>query len=371
MKGNSLVSTSEFPPVFDGHNDTILSLTGRGFNPLPNGRSFFERSENGHVDLPRAREGGLGGGFFAVFVRAPDMAPSTSDPADALKKATEQFGPTDGWPEPMAMDYAQSHALELLGRLFRIEQESHGSCKIVRTSAELQHCLDNGIFAILLHFEGTDQLDPGGYALDVFHSSGVQSIGLTHFRKNRYAEGVPMVFPSSPDTGPGLTDEGKELVRQCNARKILVDVSHITEKGFWDVVGITDAPIVATHSNAWAIANAPRNLTDAQLDAIKESRGVVGLNYHVGFLRGDGAADSNTPLSTMVDHVDYMVDRMGIDAVALGSDFDGAIMPDELNDVAGLPRLMKELQNRGYDHDALTRIAHGNWVRVLRETWGD
>jgi membrane dipeptidase len=221
-----------------------------------------------------------------------------------------------------------------------------------------------------LHFEGTDQLDPDGFALDVYHQAGVQSIGLTHFRKNRYAEGVPMNFPNSPDTGPGLTDEGKELVRQCNARKILVDVSHITEQGFWDVAAVTDAPIVATHSNAWSVANAPRNLTDKQLDAIKDSNGVAGLNYHVGFLRPDGETNTDTPLSILVDHVDYMVERMGIDCVALGSDFDGAVMPNDLNDASELPTLMQEFRVRGYDDEAMTKIAHGNWVRVLSETWG-
>jgi membrane dipeptidase len=382
LAGNSLkrrdrrtVSAHRFPPIFDGHNDTILSLTGCGFNPLPGGRSFFEEVDNGHVDLPRANKGGLGGGFFAVFVRPPEQDQSTegkpTSPEEALERATRQFGPADGWPEPMALDYAQSKALELLGRLIQIEKQSNGRCKIVRSATELNSCLSDGTFAILLHFEGTDQLDPDGFALDVFHRAGVQSVGLTHFRKNRYAEGVPMVFPSSPDTGPGLTCEGKELVRQCNARKILVDVSHITEQGFWDVAEITDAPIVATHSNAWVLSNAPRNLTDKQLDAISESKGVAGMNFHVGFLREDGVADTNTPLSVMADHVDYMVERMGIDCVALGSDFDGAVMPTELKDATGLPTLMQTLQDRGYDHDALAKIAHGNWVRVLSETWGE
>jgi membrane dipeptidase len=369
------MSDHQFPVIFDGHNDTILSLTGSGFNPLPGGRSFFEHVDNGHVDLPRARQGGLGGGFFAVFIRPPeqeeaDDEKSGDDEESALDRAAKRFNPAGGWPEPMAIDYAQSRSLELLGRLFQIERESQGKCKIVRSAAELQACINDGTFAILLHFEGTDQLDPDGFALDVFHQAGVQSIGLTHFRKNRYAEGVPMTFPSSPDTGPGLTDEGKKLVRQCNARNIVVDVSHITEKGFWDVAQITDAPIVATHSNAWEVANAPRNLTDEQMDAIRESRGVAGLNFHVGFLRQDGQADPDTPLSVMATHLDYMVKRMGIDCVALGSDFDGAVMPAELKDAAGLPRLMQLLQDRGYDNDALTKIAHGNWIRVLRETWG-
>ncbi len=365
------MASNGFPPIFDGHNDTILSLTGKGFNPLPGGRSFFEETDNGHIDLPRAKRGGLGGGFFAVFIRPPEQEPDENDDAEnAIDRTTRQFNPSGGWPEPMAMDYAQSKALELTGRLIRIADESNGACKVVHSAAEVEQCMKDGTFAILLHFEGTDQLDPDGFALDVFHKAGVQSVGLTHFRKNRYAEGVPMTFPSSPDTGEGLTEEGKELVRQCNARNILVDVSHITEKGFWDVANVTDAPIVATHSNAWEVANAPRNLTDKQLDAIKESRGIVGLNFHVGFLRNDGQVDTNTPLSVMADHLDYMVERMGIDCVALGSDYDGAIVPDDVSDSSKLPNLMKALQDRGYDNEALEKIANRNWVRVLRETWG-
>jgi membrane dipeptidase len=365
------VGRNAFPPIFDGHNDTILSLTGRGLDRNAAGRSFFERSEIGHVDLPRAREGGLAGGFFAVFIPNTPLADPGSQSAEAdSEQIARAFNPEGGWPEPMDLKVAQSEALELLGVLFRIERESNGECKIIRSAADLQQCIDNGTFAILLHFEGSDMLDPAGYALDVFSQAGVRGVGMTHFRRNRYTEGVPNTFPSSPDTGPGLTEEGKELVRQCNRLKVLLDVSHMTEKGFWDLAAITDAPIVATHSNAWALSNSPRNLTDKQMDAIKESRGVAGLNYHVGFLREDGARDPDTPLGVMANHIDYMVERMGIDCVALGSDFDGATMPAELKDATGLPKLMQELSDRGYDEAALTKIAYGNWVRVLRETWG-
>jgi membrane dipeptidase len=183
---------------------------------------------------------------------------------------------------------------------------------------------------------------------------------------------VPFAFPASPDTGPGLNDHGKELVRQLNRKKVMIDLSHITEQGFWDVAELTDAPLVATHSNAWNVSNSPRNLTDKQMDAIKESNGVAGLNFHVGFLREDGAMDDDdTPISTMVDHIAYMADKMGVDHVALGSDYDGATMPAEIKDAAGLPNLMQALSDHGFGDDDLAKIAHGNWIRVLRETWGE
>jgi membrane dipeptidase len=137
------------------------------------------------------------------------------------------------------------------------------------------------------------------------------------------------------------------------------------------VARLSGNPLVASHSCAHAVSPVSRNLTDAQLDAVRDSGGVVGVNYHVGFLRPDGEVDSNTPLETIVRHVDYMVDRMGIEHVALGSDFDGATMPAELGDVAGLPKLMDTLRDAGYDDDALRKIAHENWLRVLRDTWKD
>jgi membrane dipeptidase len=151
---------------------------------------------------------------------------------------------------------------------------------------------------------------------------------------------------------------------------VLVDLSHLNEAGFWDVSRISGAPLVATHSCAWTLASSPRNLTDAQLDAVGASGGIVGINYHRGFLRADGDPDASTSLSEIVRHARYVADRIGVEHVGLGSDFDGAHMPDDLSDVSRLPALLDALRDGGFDDNDVRAVAHENWVRVLEETWG-
>jgi len=347
-----------FPPVIDGHNDTLLNLH------LPErgqGRDFFTRSAIGHVDLPRAREGGLGAGFFAVF------APPPSAPVDDLIVTDSGYEVRPA--PPIDPNYARSVALALMASLFRFEARSDGQFSVVRTVDELATCLRDRVLAAILHLEGAEAIDPDLDALDVFYRAGLRSLGIVWSRPNQFGYGVPFRYPASPDTGPGLTDAGRALVRACNQLGVMLDISHLNERGFWDVAGLSDAPLVATHSAAHAICPSTRNLTDRQLDAIKESDGLVGLNFEVSSVRADGHDDPDTPLDVLVRGVDYLVDRMGIDRVAFGSDFDGATMPRELCDVAGLPRLLEALTAHGYDAAALTKLTHENWLRVLGKTW--
>jgi membrane dipeptidase len=357
-------------PVFDGHNDTLLDL------PLT-GRSFFERSEQGHIDLPRAREGGLGGGFFAVFIRDPEVAAerpapdpdAAADTTAVAARSSSRYADPSNLPPPMTLEYAQREAMRAVARLFRIEADAAGAAKVVRSAAELRECLENGTFAMELHFEGAEAIDPDFDALEVYHQAGLRSLGITWSRPNRFGFGVPFQFPASPDTGPGLTDLGKELVRQCNRMRILIDVSHLNEAGFWDVAAISDAPLVATHSNVHAICASTRNLTDRQLDAIRASDGIVGLNFNCGFLHPEGNRGSNLDIGVMINHLDALIDRLGDDKVALGSDFDGATMPEGIKDVALLPNLLAAMRTRGYDDATLRKIAYENWLRVMEQTW--
>ena len=352
-----------FPLIFDGHNDTVLSV-------LESGRSFFNESTEGHIDLPRARAGGLGGGSFACFVPDPGV-PIDIEPDEDGITPPDVYSDVATMPPPMRTDYAQNHALTELGMLLKIARDSNGQVRIVRTAAELEECLAEGVFAMELHIEGAEAIDSGLTALEVLHAAGLRSVGIVWSRSNAFGHGVPFKVGASPDTGPGLTDAGKALVASCNELGIVVDVSHLNEKGFWDVASTSRHPVVATHCGAHVLSPVTRNLTDKQLDAIRDSTGVVGINFHVGFLHPEGSADADaTSLTAIADHLDYVADRIGIDHVALGSDFDGATMPSDLGDAAGLPKLMGELQRRGYDEAALIKIAHGNFIRVFRETWG-
>lgn len=359
------MSDTNFPPIFDGHNDTLLNLEQK---ERGNGRSFFERSEIGHIDLPRAREGGLAGGFFAMFTPNPPGERPYTDPTKELAAGSKYQIPL---PPQLDPNYALNFTNALIARLFRIVEQANGDVKIVTSTAELETCLEEGTLAVIMHIEGAEAIDRDLNSLHVLHAAGLRSIGPVWSRPTIFAEGVPFAYPAGPDIGEGLTELGKALVKACNQLKIMLDLSHLNEKGFWDIHRLTDAPLVATHSNAHALCASPRNLTDKQLDAVGESGGVVGINYHIGFLREDGNTQAETSLTEIVRHATYIAERIGIDHVALGSDFDGAIMPVDLKDAAGLPKLMTAFQEAGFDNDALAKIAYKNWVRVLKRTWGE
>jgi membrane dipeptidase len=356
-KGKSMTST--IIPIFDGHNDTLLRCYHPGKNE---NRPFLEEGESGHIDLPRARRGGLAGGLFAIFVPTPDY-----NFADNFTQTEKGYAVK---PSP-AVDpaYAKSFTQEIVASLFAMERASEGQIQVARTSADLTRCIDQGTLAIVLHFEGAETIDEDLSNLSAFYEAGLRSLGLVWSRPNVFAEGVPFAFPGSPDSGAGLTEAGKKLVRACNDLGIMLDLSHLNEKGFWDVAALSTAPLVASHSCAHVLSPSPRNLTDQQLDAIKASDGLVGVNFAVSFTRPDGKNEADTPVTEIARHVRYIADRIGGEHVALGSDFDGTTIPNEMGDVTGLPKLIDALRAQGFDEAALAKIAYRNWLRILDQTW--
>jgi membrane dipeptidase len=302
-------------PVFDGHNDVLLEE-----------RSFADASDEGHLDLARARAGGFAGGFFAIFTPHPGG-----------------YAP-DGEPEPaVAHDLALTHTFAGIRKLLALERA--GAVRVVRSSGDLE--LGGPVLAVM-HIEGAEAVDPGLELLPALHALGLRSVGLTWSRPNAFAHGVTSVG--------GLTDAGRALVRACEELGILVDLSHLNERSFWDVAAIAERPLVVTHACAAALTPHERNLTDRQLDAVRDSGGVVGVCFHHEFA-GPRRAD-------VARHIQYVAERIGPEHVALGSDFDGCELPEGIRGAQDLPLVLDEL---GWDAPSLRLLAHENFLRVLRQ----
>ena len=344
--------------VFDGHNDVLLRLWRNakdGSDPIV---EFRDGTTHGHIDAVRARKGGLAGGLCAIYIPSGDLV---------LKAPDENGHYETPLSAPLQRAPSLDIALEMAAVALRLDRA--GAWSLCRTTGGIRQAMNAGKFAAVMHMEGCEAIDADLDALETFYAAGLRSLGPVWSRHNVFAHGVPFAFPMSPDTGPGLTDAGFELVRACNRLGIAIDLAHITEKGFWDVAKTTDQPLIVSHSNSHALTPVARNLTDRQLDAVKESRGIVGLNYATTMLRADAREDADTPLSDMVRHVDHLVERMGIDCVALGSDFDGATIPAEIGDAAGNQNLIAALRAAGYAEADLDKICRENWLRVLASAW--
>lgn len=347
-------------PVFDGHNDFLLRLLR---DPERRETTWLTNTGEGQLDLPRMRTGGFAGGFFAVYIPSP-VAHDDAD-FEALMRQPPYRLPL---PEEIPFEAALPVAMKMVGHLMWMERE--GSLRICRSVADIRAAMAEGKIAAILHFEGAEPIGPDLDALHVWHAMGLRSLGPVWSRPTAFGHGVPFAFPSSPDTGEGLTEAGKRLVTECNRLKIMIDLSHLNEKGFDDVARLSDAPLVATHSNAHALTPSSRNLTDRQLAMIRESDGMVGLNYALGFLREDGLGDGFEGFDPMLRHLDHLIEKLGEGRVGLGSDFDGAHIPPDLGDVAGLPRFIEAMRMHGYSEALIARITHKNWIAALERTWG-
>jgi membrane dipeptidase len=340
-----------WPPIFDGHNDA-LTRADHG--------SFATGRDGGHLDLPRMRAGGMRGGIFSLFT------PSRHERKRPLRRsdAVIEFELAPRVSHQRAAADASAAAARLVGL------ERAGQLCIGRRIEDFDLALeDGGPPLAVMHLEGAEAIDPALEALEFWHAAGLRSLGPVWSRANAFGHGVQFVFPSSPDIGPGLTDAGRALVARCAELGIMVDVSHLNEAGFWDVARTNHGPLVASHSGAHAVCAASRNLTDAQLDAIADSGGLAGVVFACSFLRSDFKEDRDTPLELIAVHARYIADRIGVAHVALGSDFDGTVIPAAVGDAAGLPRVLRALSVAGFTSAELEAIAWRNWRRVLAAWW--
>ncbi|AJY45328.1 dipeptidase [Martelella endophytica] len=350
------------PPVFDGHNDLLFRLHHQqiAIEDVVSGLA------SGHLDLPRAKAAGFAGGFFALWVPSTRTGSAAEDSDDALMADIRYNVPLPGmvtWEEAIRVVVEEVAIFRKLAGC--------GVLTPCTSVAEIEAAMTGETLAAVLHMEGAEAIDPEFAALEVLYAAGLRSLGPVWSRPTIFGHGVPFRFPSTGDIGPGLTDLGKALVRECNRLKIMLDVSHLNEKGFDDVAAVTDAPIVATHSNAHALSSHARNLTDRQLAVIAESDGMVGLNFATAFLRADGRMAPNMSIAVMIRHLDHLISVLGEDRVGLGSDFDGAIVADGIADVTGLIALRQAMRDHGFGEPLIAKLCNGNWMRVLRRTWGE
>ncbi len=340
----------EFPLILDGHEDFLSQMSGYQDLPAsgniddvpaePHSRDFLAESSGGHVDLPRARKGGIGAAFASVWMR--------NDDAEHDARATAATEVDD---------------------LLRTIDRSQGQVRLIRTLADLRGCLAGQAFGTILHFEGADPISADLRELRMYYEAGLRSVGIVWSRPTVFGNGVSLGRGVDPPDG-GLTEAGRNLVTECNRLGIVIDVSHLNVAGFWDVTEVCDRPFIASHSDAFAISPHVRNLNDDQLRALAAADGCAGINLTNSFIRPDRDwLRRDTTLEMVAAHVDHVVKLVSDRHVAIGTDFDGAEMPDVLSDATQLPLLMRELKRRGYSDDSLERIAHGNFVRVLRQVW--
>ncbi|OGS68991.1 MAG: peptidase [Firmicutes bacterium RBG_13_65_8] len=310
--------------VVDTHCDTILSA-------VKGERHLGDRSEKGHLDFPRMVEGGVSAQFFAAYIEP-------------------QYKP----------DRGLERSLQVLDVLWREVEASSAVAEVALSVADIRRISAAGRVAVVIAIEGGEAVGHDLANLRMLYRLGVRSLGLVWNQRNLIADGV-----GERRTGGGLTNFGVAVVEEMNRLGMLVDVSHLSDPGFWHVAETCRGPFAATHSNARAVCDHPRNLTDDQLKALARSGGVTGLNFAPAFVSAE-----NADVSKLIDHLDHIVQLVGPDHVGLGSDFDGiSTTPRGLEDVRAMPRITEELVARGYGDEDILKFLGGNHLRVLKEVW--
>jgi len=356
--------------VLDLHDDTTQMILDEGYD-------LAQRHDYGQVDVPRMRQGHVAGVFLSIWTDAVKYTPTESirralDQIDAVKRVVAR------------------HPTELA---------------LATTADRVLAAKKRGQIAILMGVEGGHMIDSDLAILRIYYDLGVRYLTLTHTGNTPWAD-----TSSQPPAHNGLTDFGRQVVHEMNRLGMLVDISHVSDKTFYDALETSAAPVIASHSSSRALADVPRNMTDDMLRALAKNGGVVHINFFEGFLdRGftnsmgamkDAEAQQDqiegrapkfgdrsavgpavralnaqriarlgrVPLSRLLDHFDHAVKVAGVDHVGLGSDFDGADdqFPEGMEDISKIPNLVRGLMERGYSDEDILKILGGNTLRVMR-----
>ena len=323
--------------IIDSHCDTLKCLFHEFIKPRDSIWDYRgdigmgTRSSLGHIDVPRMIDGGITCQVFAV------SSTRSRTPAFPLRTA-----------------------MLMIDRFYR-ECNAIPELDPVVTYDGIVEAKKHGKVAGLLSIEGADVIEGRIELLSVYHRLGIRMVGLVHSLRNMLADGV-----ADKRTGGGLSEFGVQAVEELDRLGMIIDVSHLNDEGFWDVLEHTGSPIIASHSNARAICGHPRNMSDKMIEALAENGGVMGMNFAPSFVHPVEAS-----LKSLIDHIDHIVDLVGPDHVGLGSDFDGIPgTPKGLEDVSKIPDITKELVKRGYDEEDVNKILGGNHLKLIKDVVG-
>jgi membrane dipeptidase len=355
--------------VIDTHDDTTQRLLDPHFDvTVPH--------TDGNIDLPRMRDGGLTAIFFSIWINGKILGP------EAVKQALDQID--------AVREMVRKHPNDFI---------------LATTADDIREAKKQHKIAALMGVEGGHMMGNDLAVLRTFAALGVRYMTLTHMQNNEWADSST----ATPEHN-GLTDFGKDVVREMNRLGMVVDISHVSDKTFYDALEVSKAPMIASHSSCRALCNAPRNMTDGMIRDLAKHGGVIQINYHVGFLSQEfrdfenahpdtekeindeikkrcGTDESCTSVAgdqivrdfmkegklpkvdwtLIVDHIDHAVKIAGADHVGLGSDFDGAVMPLGMEDVTHLPQITDALLKKGYSESDIRKILGENTLRVLSE----
>jgi membrane dipeptidase len=370
--------------VFDAHIDTTLRMTRtdwdftREHEAMPAGTSSHPESQSqlGHADLPRIRKGGLDALFFGIVVRHPSDVPPKG---------------------PIAGPQAVNDALVQIAAVHKAADDLPGDVMFCTTADDVRRAHQQRRIAALIGVEGGHMINNSLPILRAFARLGVRYMTLTHFYHTDWADSS-----GQPPRHNGLTGFGRQIVREMNRLGMIVDISHVSDKTFQDVLETSEAPVLASHSSVRTIAGHARNMSDAMIKVLAAKGGVIAINFHVPYLdqnrndyqtrvqpllnrlieqfpgepqelkrQAEIAREFGPPPAVswekIVEHIDHVVGLVGANHVALGSDFDGAAMPDGMEDVTRLPRITEALLRKGYSESDVRKILGENLLRIMGE----